>query len=55
MKFELIYLVARVRGLFPDNHKGNLVFGKPNKDAIKQMYNCGGYIPYRIDNLVTYK
>lgn len=55
MKFELLYLFARFRGLFPDNHKGSLVFGKPNKDTVRHMYYRGGFIPYRIDRFVTYR
>lgn len=55
MKFELLYLLAKFRGLFPDNHKGSFVFGKPNKDTMKQMYYRGGFVPYRIDRLVTYR
>lgn len=55
MKFELLYLLARFRGLFPDDQKGTFVFGKPDKNTVKQMYYRGGYVPYRIDNLVTYR
>lgn len=55
MKFELFYLLAIIRGWFPDDHKGTLIFGKPNKNTVKQMYYLGGFIPYRIDNLVTYR
>jgi len=55
MKFELLYMIARVRGLLPDNHKGNIIFGKPDKNVMKQMYYRGGFVPYRIDNLVTYR
>ena len=55
MKFELLYLLARIRGLFPDNQKGTFVFGKPDKYTVKQMYYRGGFVPYRIDNLVTYR
>jgi len=55
MKFELLYLLARIRGIFSDNHKGSLVFGKPDKDIVKQMYYRGSFVPYRIDNLVTYR
>ena len=55
MKFEILYILARFRGLFPDNHKGTFVYGKPQKDTVREMYYRGGYVPYRIDNLVTYK
>lgn len=57
IKFELLYIFARLRGLFPDSQKGTLVFGRPDKDIIRQMYYCGGFVPYRIetDSLVTYK
>lgn len=54
MKFEMLYLLARLRGVFSDNHKGSFVFGGPDKKTIKEMYR-GGFIPYRIDNLVTYR
>lgn len=55
MNFEILYLLAIIRGWFPDNQKGTLVFGRPNKDEIKQMYYRGGFVPYRIDSLVTYR
>lgn len=55
MKFEILYILARFRGLFPDNHKGTFVYGKPQKDTVRKMYYRGGYVPYRIDNLVTYR
>lgn len=55
MKFELLYLLARFRGLFPDNHKGNFVFGKPDKNTVRHMYYRGEFVPYRIDKLVTYR
>lgn len=54
MIFELVYLLAKFRGLFPDNYKGSFVFGKPDKSTIKEMYR-GGFVPYRIDSLVTYR
>ncbi len=38
MKFEILYLLARLRHVFPDNHKGTFVFGKPEKDTVKEMY-----------------
>jgi hypothetical protein len=49
-----VYLLAKVRGLLPENHKGTFVFGKPDKKIIKEMYG-GGNIPYRIDTMVSYK
>lgn len=56
MKFKVLYLMAKMRGLFLDNQKGTLVFGSSeDKDTVKQMYYHGGYVPYRIDNLVTYR
>lgn len=55
MRFEILYLLACLRGLFPDNHRGTLVFGKPDKDTIRQMYCRGGFVPYRIGSLVTYR
>lgn len=53
--FEVLYLIARLRGLFPDNQKGTLTFGRPDKEAVRQMYYSGGFIPYRVDGLVTYR
>ncbi len=56
MKFEILYFLARLRGLLlPDNHKGTLACGKTEKDTVREMYYRGGFIPYRIDNLATYK
>jgi hypothetical protein len=55
MKFEILYFLARLRGLFPDNHKGTLVCGGTEKNTVREMYYRGGFSPYRIDNLVTYR
>ena len=54
MKFEILYLIAKLRGLFPDNQKGTFVYGRPNKKVVKEMYK-GRFLPYRIDSLVTFK
>ena len=54
MRFEMLYLLSRLRGLFPANHKGSLGFGRADKKTVREMYR-GGFIPYRIDNLVTYR
>ena len=54
MKFELLYLLARIRGFFSEYHKGTFVYGKPDKKVDKEIYLCG-FIPYRIDNLVLYR
>lgn len=55
MIFEALYLLARFRGIFPDNQKGTLTFGRPDKETVRQMYYRGGFIPYRIDSLVAYR
>lgn len=55
MKFEILYLIARLRGLFPDDQKGTMTYGRPDKETVRQMYYHGGFTPYRVDNLVTYR
>lgn len=55
MIFEILYLIAQLRGVFPDDQKGTLTFGRPDKETARQMYYRGGFIPYRVDSLVTYR
>lgn len=54
MIFEILYLLAKFRGLFPENNKiCGLVISTNDKETIKALYRRGSYIPYHITNTTT--
>jgi len=48
MKFTLIYILARFRGLFPDKHRGNVFVSGLERADIKDIYEKNNWWPYWI-------
>jgi len=54
MKFELLYFVAKLRGmLLKEDWKFNVRLGTIDKQRIKELYMINGWIPHRIEKTGT--
>lgn len=49
MKFIILYLLAKLRGLFKDKYKANVFCGINTYKESKIMYEKQKWIPYRIN------
>lgn len=50
MKFEIFYLLAKIRGIcLKENCKADLFMAQKDKNLLKDIYITLKWIPYRID------
>lgn len=50
MKYEINYLLAKLRGVFmKENWKSDVFIAQKNKSLIKELYMSQQWVPYRID------
>lgn len=50
MKFEFLYFVAKIRGLFPETYKPPYSAFNLNKSEIKLICKQTGWVPYRVSD-----
>lgn len=48
MKFELLYIIAQIRGIFPETNKPPYSAYNLSKSEIKEICDQTGWIPYRV-------
>lgn len=50
MRFNLLYFIAKIRGLFPEANKPPYSAFNLSKSEIKEICDQTGWIPYRVSD-----